>query len=103
MTWAKQSGSAEKYQSREHRRGRAALVNLINAGELVECQAIVCVIGDRAITNTNGTERDGLHYGHHDDGVTYRGAEHRACNLHDAAVRANARSRGAQAVVVWVT
>lgn len=90
-----------KYQSREHRELRGHYVRLIRDGHLVECAAVVCVMGDRAIVNTNGLQADGLNLGHNDDGVTYRGPEHRACNVRDGAVRGNARSQG-EAPRRWV-
>ena len=85
-----------KYRTKEHRDRRAALVRQIKAGHLVECTADECVIGDRAITNTDGRDCDGLHLGHNADGITYAGPQHRACNIRDGARRANVRSRASR-------
>lgn len=94
--------TAAKYRTAEHQRRRKALAARIKAGEQLECTAKVCLFNREPITNPNGNQPDGLHLGHHDDGITYRGPEHRACNLHDAAVRANARSRGISTPTSWV-
>lgn len=96
MPWSttRKAGTAAKYRSREHRVLRAALVRRIAAGEELDCKAKVCVFGRMPITNPNGNDPDGLNLGHEDDGVTYRGPEHRACNVKDGARRGNARSRG---------
>jgi len=92
MPWdtSRPSDSA-KYRSKEHRQRRADLVRRINDGEPLECQADVCLFDREPITNTNGMDDDGLNLGHEDDGIHYRGPEHRACNLHDGAVRGRAR------------
>lgn len=99
MPWStsRRAGTDAKYRTKEHRTLREHWARKIRAGEYVECTAKVCVFRDRAITNPNGNADDGLHLGHNDDGVTYRGPEHKRCNLRDAAVRANAKSRGAAA------
>jgi hypothetical protein len=105
MAWAttRTGGTDPKYRTREHRERRAHYVRRIKAGEALECTATVCVFNRAPITNPNGNARDGLHLGHEDDGITYRGPEHNACNIRDAAVRANARSKGrADVVARWV-
>lgn len=104
MAWSstRKAGTDPKYRTREHRELRAHYVRRIKAGEALECTAVVCVFGRMPITNANGNAPDGLHLGHEDDGVAYRGPEHRACNLHDAAKRGNARSRGVEALRRWV-
>lgn len=70
---------------------RAKYARMIRAGQYVECTANVCVMAHRAITNANGNARDGLHLGHNDDGVTYAGPQHNACNVRDGAKRGRAR------------
>jgi hypothetical protein len=68
----------------------------------VLCAAVHCLFGSRYINNLRGMEPDGVTVGHEDDGVGIRGPEHRACNLHDAAKRGNARSHGRdRAPVRW--
>lgn len=90
MTWA--TGKTNpKYRTREHRERRAHWVRKIKAGEYVECTADRCVFTSRQITNPNGRARDGLHLGHEDDGVAYRGPQHNACNVKDGARRGRAR------------
>lgn len=76
----------------------------LRAGEPLDCTARVCVFNRTPITNPNGNDDDGLHLGHNDDGVTYAGAQHRACNIKDGAVRGNARARGSEANLArpWV-
>ena len=87
-------GSAAKYRTAEHREYRASLVRELHRVGYLTCTAKVCVFGDRTITNPNGRDRDGLHAGHNDAGTEYDGPQHNACNLRDAAVRANRRSHG---------
>ena len=96
MPWSttRQPGTAAKYRSKEHRDLRAHYVRLIKAGQPLACTAKVCVLGRAPITNTNGRARDGLHLGHNDDGTTYAGPQHNACNVKDGARRGNAKSRG---------
>ena len=106
MPWSstRKAGTDPKYRTREHRELRAHYVRRLKAGEVLTCTAKVCVLGDRAISNPNGNARNGLHLGHEDDGVTYAGPQHRACNIEDGARRGNARSRGADAQPVqrWI-
>lgn len=94
MTWDRTAGTDPKYRTREHRIARDAYVRDIRAGQYVECTARVCVMPTRQITNTNGRARDGLHLGHNDDGVTYAGPQHNACNVKDGARRARAKQLG---------
>lgn len=93
MPWSttRRAGTDPKYRTAEHRQRRAQLVRKINAGEYVECTAIRCVFASRQITNPNGRARDGLHLGHNDDGVTYAGPQHNACNVKDGARRGRAK------------
>lgn len=93
MAWAP-APTNPKYRTAEHRNRRAQLVKLLNAGQVLQCCEDHCLFDSRDITNPNGSQDDGLHLAHERDGVTYRGASHRACNLHDAGKRANLRSRG---------
>jgi hypothetical protein len=106
MPWAttRKAGTDPKYQTAEHRNLRAALVRRIKAGEALDCTAKVCVLNRAPITNPNGNAPDGLHLGHEDDGITYAGPQHRACNVKDGARRGNARARGAGGNLVrrWV-
>ena len=96
MPWSttRAPGTQAKYHTPEHRRLRAGLVKLIEAGQALDCTAKVCVFNRAPIVNPNGRDRDGLHLGHEDDGVTYAGPQHNACNVKDGARRGNARSRG---------
>ena len=94
MAWARGGPADPKYATREHRELSAHYKRQIRAGHVLECMAVECVMGSRAIVNPNGMDDDGVTVGHCDDGVTYRGPEHRRCNLLDAARRANRRSRG---------
>jgi hypothetical protein len=102
MAWDRSAPVNPKYRTREHRERRAHYVRQIKAGEVLACTALVCVMPSRAITNANGNARDGLHLGHEDDGVTYRGPEHNACNIKDAAVRASAKSHGRGEPRRWI-
>lgn len=95
MPWDNtRSGTDPKYRTREHRELRAKYARLIKAGDVVLCSEGECLFDDRLITETNGNLPNGLHLAHADDGVTYKGASHRACNLRDGAVRARARQGG---------
>jgi hypothetical protein len=91
MPWDSSAPVNPKYRTAEHRERRAALVCQLKAGGVLICTATVCVMPTREITNPNGNARDGLHLGHEDDGVTYRGPQHNACNVKDGAKRARAR------------
>lgn len=103
MGWDRKAPTNPKYRTAEHRDYRASLVRQLKRDGYLMCTATVCVMPSRMITNPNGRARDGLHAGHHDDGVTYRGPEHRACNIHDAAKRARARQgRRAPASRRWI-
>jgi hypothetical protein len=96
MPWSttRTPGTNPKYRTREHRDYRASLVRQLKREGYLICTADVCVLDSRMITNPNGNARDGLHAGHEADGVTYRGAQHNACNVKDGARRGNARSNG---------
>jgi len=91
MAWKRGGPVDPKYRSAEHRQLRAHYVRLIKAGIPVECMAPVCEFGHAPITNPNGMDPDGLNLGHEDDGVTYRGPEHRLDNVKDGARRGRAR------------
>jgi hypothetical protein len=99
MSWAntRGPGTDPKYRTAEHRNYRASLVRQLKQDGYLICTADECVFDTRTITNANGNARDGLHAGHEPDGIAYRGPQHNACNLLDAARRANARSRGIEA------
>ena len=86
MTWARTTDP--KYRSKAHRDYRASLVRQLERDGYLTCTADVCVFPTRTITKANGNARDGLHAGHETDGVTYRGPQHRDCNLLDAVSRA---------------
>lgn len=101
MAWAKGT-PARKYRSPEHRAYTAALKTQLAAQGYLICAAPDCRYPSRVITNPNGMAPDGLTAGHNPDGVTYNGAEHRRCNIREAAVRANARSRGVDKPQRWV-
>lgn len=91
MAFPRQAKTAAKYRTKEHRDYRASLVRDLKRDGYLICTADRCVMPTRRITNPNGRARDGLHAGHNDDGVTYRGPQHMACNVKDGAVRARAR------------
>ena len=97
MAWSttRTSGTAAKYRTKQHRDYRAGLVRQLERDGYLVCTADICVMDSRLITNPNGRDRDGLHAGHEDNGVDYRGPQHNACNIRDGAVRASARSHGA--------
>lgn len=91
MPWDHSAGVNPKYRTAEHIHKRKALVaQLRREGHLV-CTAAVCVFPTRHITEPNGRRRNGLHLGHRDDGVTYAGPQHNACNVKDGAVRGRAK------------
>ena len=96
MPWSttRAEGTDPKYRTKEHRDYCASLKRQLKRDGFLNCTAVVCVFDTRLITNPNGNERDGLTAGHNDDGVTYAGPQHRACNVKDGARRGNARSRG---------
>ena len=95
MSWAssRPPGTQAKYRTREHRQYRASLVARLRIEGYLLCTADVCLFETREITEPNGRRDDGLHAGHEDDGITYSGPQHRACNVRDGAVRGNARSK----------
>lgn len=93
MGWDRSGPTNPKYRTRQHRELRAHWARKIKAGDHVECTATVCLMPSRQITNPNGRARDGLHLGHNDDGTTYAGPQHNACNVTDGARRGNARSK----------
>lgn len=96
MPWSttRAPGTQPKYRTKAHRRYRDSLVRQLERDGYLICTAQVCVFDDRTITSPNGRQRDGLHAGHEDNGVDYRGPQHNACNVKDGARRGNARSRG---------
>jgi hypothetical protein len=100
VTWDRSGPANPKYRTREHRDLRAHYVRRLKAGEVLVCTATECVMPTRAITNPNGRARDGLHLGHADDGVTYAGPQHNACNIKDAAVRGRAKQEAPSGL--WV-
>lgn len=100
MAFAKRSGSAAKYRSREHREYRASLVRQLRRDGYLICTAKACLFPTRYITNPNGRDRDGLHAGHDDSGTRYDGPQHNACNVRDGARRGKAR-QGKQTRIAW--
>jgi hypothetical protein len=104
MPWDQtRTGTAAKYRSKEHRDYRASLVRQLERDGYLICTADVCVFDTRIITNANGRARDGLHAGHEDNGIDYRGPQHMACNVRDGAKRASARSHGRNATDIAST
>jgi ribosomal protein S18 acetylase RimI-like enzyme len=102
MPWDPHRPTDPKYHSPEHRAQVAAhKAQLARDGYLI-CAAVECQFTSRVITNPNGNAANGVTAGHMPDGVTYNGPEHRKCNLHEAAVRANRRSRGIGKPSRWV-
>ena len=87
MGWDRSAGTHPKYRTKAHKDYRAGLVRQLKAQGFLTCTAKTCVMPTRTITNPNGRARDGLHAGHNDDGVTYAGPQHNACNVKDGAVR----------------
>ena len=102
MPWDRSQPSNPKYRTPEHRAYLASLKRELHARGYLVCAAARCLFASRLITNPHGRDTDGLTAGHLPDGVTYNGPEHRACNLHEAAVRANRRSRGLERPTRWV-
>ena len=80
-----------KYKTAEHRKLRAHYATQLRAGLVLTCTATTCVMPSRAMTNPNGNAPDGLHLGHNDDGTTYAGPQHNACNVKDGARRGRAK------------
>lgn len=91
MPWDRAAGTHPKYRTAQHRRYRARLVAQLKRDGYLTCTADDCLFDTRDITNPNGRDPDGLHAGHEDDGITYRGPQHNLCNVRDGAVRARAR------------
>lgn len=91
MPWDHAAPKDPKYGTAEHRRLRDHYVRRLRAGETLTCTAAICLFDSRDITNPDGRARDGLHLGHNDDGETYAGPQHNACNVTDGARRARAR------------
>lgn len=91
MPWDRTTGTDPKYRTREHREARARLVAQLKRDGYLICTATTCVLPSRHITNPNGRAGEGLHLGHADDGVTYAGPQHNACNVKDGAIRGRAR------------
>lgn len=102
MPWDPSRPTDPKYATREHRAQVAAHKAAIARDGYVMCAAVECLLPNRVITNLNGNDPDGVTAGHNPDGVTYNGPEHRTCNGHEAAVRANRRSRGMDTPRRWV-
>ena len=97
MPWDRRAGTHPKYRSREHIAYRKRLVAQLNRDGYLTCTAKMCIMPTRTITNPNGRARDGLHLGHNDDGVTFAGPQHAACNVKDGAVRARAKQDAPEA------
>ena len=91
MPWDRRTGTHPKYRTREHIAYRKRLVDQLKRDGYLTCTATVCVMPTRTITNPNGRARDGLHAGHNDDGITYAGPQHAACNVKDGSKRARAK------------
>ena len=91
MPWDRSAGTHPKYRSPDHQRRRKALVAQLKRDGYLTCTAKVCVMASRIITEPNGRKPHGLHLGHEDDGITYAGPQHNACNVRDGAKRARAK------------
>jgi hypothetical protein len=87
MAWSNTSRRSDRY-GREHRAERARRMAALRRAGSGVCAERVCVKRTRVIYPT-----DDLHLCHGPDGVTVIGLGHAACNLHEAAVRANRRMR----------
>jgi hypothetical protein len=105
MSWdrSRKPGTNPKYRSKQHRDYRATLVAQLKRDGYLVCTAAVCVFDTRTITNPNGRDPDGLNAGHADDGVNYRGPEHRMCNLKDGSRRARAKQVNGEETRPWYT
>jgi hypothetical protein len=99
MAWDHSAGVDPKYRSREHIAYRKRLVAQLERDGFLICTAKVCVMPTRQITEPNGRARHGLHAGHEDDGVTYAGPQHAACNVKDGARRG--RQRQVSTILRW--
>ena len=86
MAWARRSGAHPKYRTRAHRLERARWAALLRKEGTLPCMQPVCIMPTRAIH-----DGEAWHLGHADDGVTYIGTVHPACNVKDGAKRALAR------------
>ena len=91
MPWDRSQPTDPKYRTREHRQYVASLKAKLLRDGVLWCTARECLFDSRAIVNRDGRDDDGLTAGHADNGVDYDGPQHRACNIHDAAVRARGR------------
>lgn len=89
MPWDRGTPSNPKYKTREHRAERAKWATLMHTQGHLACAQPVCVMTTRTINNG-----EPWHVGHDETGTAYIGPVHAACNIKDAAVRANRRSRG---------
>ena len=89
MPWDRNKPTAAKYRTPEHRAEVARLKRQMKHEGYLVCAQPVCIHDSRVIY-------PGMAYcaGHDDAGITYIGPVHTACNVKDAAVRANARSKG---------
>jgi hypothetical protein len=103
MTWDRTGGTDPKYRTPEHIAYRKRLVAQLKRDGYLICTAKVCAFPTRRITETNGRRRDGLHAGHEDDGVTYAGPQHAACNVKDGARRARAKQDQPKAPASFTT
>lgn len=101
MPWDRSAPTNPKYRTKQHRDYRAALVRQLKRDGYLICTAVDCLFDSRMITTSNGRARDGLHAGHSDDGVSYTGPQHNACNVTDGAVRARARQTQATQQSRW--
>lgn len=102
MAFAKRNGAAPKYRTPEHRRYLAQLKAQLRREGYLICTAKVCKLPTRRITNPNGRAwPDGLQAGHNDDGITYAGPQHFACNSSDAGRRARARQDHRHSQLEW--
>jgi hypothetical protein len=101
MGWDRTAPTDPKYRSKDHRDRRAALVRQLQRDGYLECTADVCVFPSREITEANGKRRDGLHLGHEPDGITYRGAQHAACNLYEMLARTSLSGEPATELRRW--
>jgi hypothetical protein len=89
MPWSTtRPGTQAKYRTARHRAERAKWVRQMERVGFLICAQPECVMYDRIIERF-----DAWHVGHDASGTAYIGPVHPTCNVRDAALRANARSK----------
>ncbi len=96
MPWDRSAPTNPKYRSKEHRAERARLARQMEREGYLICAQPECVMPSRLIR-----QGDEWHVGHDDSGTQFIGPVQAKCNIRNAAVRANRRSRGLDKPRAW--